>query len=550
MLLLCSRCVLLLLITCLLAYLPADEAKGRDSKSKKGREDVSAGSSKRPSIEALGKALRVVLGPELGILEGEWNKTRTDLQQGLDGVEAGVRGELERAKRQAEQQTRLWKQSADAQVQQLLNQWLSDDGLKTTFSAYNYWRGVAEGARLKRLCKDLGLSDAIAARAAAALNAKIPPKALTAMAVATNVTAEIVADTVEAPRNAGASAAEVMAELIEWAEDVDAALNSMVATKAMDALVPKEYRAVAHHMVAMRAAPRLLLASAAALLHGFDVREDLLLHALVAAYTFEQATQGMAVAVLAALDEVVGDGSSDATHDKRHWQDGGLQGLLEACTAGESQPSCQEIGESAFDFFQDLAVKTRPKGTPDAGSEDDTPKGMSKGTSKDTSMATSIPALGAAAAAAPPQPRRRFPGPRRRGNAPPKSPLVAVIRRNEHLTPAARVALNMARVMRAQGRARRKEARARARGMYQWGGMFAMPPPDEEGSSGRNGARLSEVDAGKGGGEGEGEGGARDKRYWLRLGRRAYRECHVEMEEGDALSGDAGGDGALTQSGD
>jgi hypothetical protein len=59
-------------------------------------------------------------------------------------------------------------------------------------------------------------SRAITTRVAAALDANIPPSTRTAMAVVVNVTAEVVADAVEAPRNAGAPASVVLQELAGW----------------------------------------------------------------------------------------------------------------------------------------------------------------------------------------------------------------------------------------------------------------------------------------------------------------------------------------------
>jgi hypothetical protein len=253
---------------------------------------------------------------------------------------------------------------------------------------------------------------------------------------------------------------------------------------------------------------RVLLTSCAALLHGFDTRKDPLLNALIVCYSLEQVTQGMALAALALLDDVMGndDVSSNAKSDNaksngKNWLDGGLKGLLDASSDSAVQPSCAEIASSAFEFFAELSKSvhspataqspTSVSGSSDSTSSTDSSSGAlvrsstavattgvtdSTTVSTDDSSGTSGSELADSGSQEQPGKKKRvwpFGQKNRKHSHAEQLPPMGhdlVVQRCDHLSTGAKVVLNTVRLLRKRGASVRAAKARKAEGAYQWGG--------------------------------------------------------------------------------
>jgi hypothetical protein len=70
-------------------------------------------------------------------------------------------------------------------------------------------------------------------------------------------------------------------------------MTAMTSSRMLQRVCPPQYHAAARQLVAVKAVPRLLLTNAAALLCGFDARDDPVLHILIAAFAMEHVAKVM-----------------------------------------------------------------------------------------------------------------------------------------------------------------------------------------------------------------------------------------------------------------
>jgi hypothetical protein len=259
---------------------------------------------------------------------------------------------------------------------------------------------------------------------------------------------------------------------------------------------------------------RVLLTSCAALLHGFDTRKDPLLNALIVCYSLEQVTQGMALAALALLDDVMGnDESSTDSNAKsgngesgngKNWLDGGLKGLLDASSDSAVQPSCEEIANSAFEFFAELSKSvhsppTAQSPTSITRTSDLTSSTGSSSSGSSSALARSSTAVATTGTAAATDSSDSSSGSssseqltgsgsqertgkkrvwpfglkNRKQHAAEQQPPMGhelVVQRCDHLSTGAKVVLNTVRLLRKRGASVRAAKARKAEGAYQWGG--------------------------------------------------------------------------------
>jgi hypothetical protein len=254
---------------------------------------------------------------------------------------------------------------------------------------------------------------------------------------------------------------------------------------------------------------RVLLTSCAALLHGFDTRKDPLLNALIVCYSLEQVTQGMALAALALLDDVMGNDESNTDSNAKtgngesgngkNWLDGGLKGLLDASSDSAVQPSCEEIANSAFEFFAELSKSvhspptaqspTSISGSSDTASSNGSSSALVRSstavattgtsTATDSSAGSSVSSCSDQLADSGSQDRTGkkrvwpFGLKNRKQHAAEQQPPMGhelVVQRCDHLSTGAKVVLNTVRLLRKRGASVRAAKARKAEGAYQWGG--------------------------------------------------------------------------------
>jgi hypothetical protein len=253
---------------------------------------------------------------------------------------------------------------------------------------------------------------------------------------------------------------------------------------------------------------RVLLTSCAALLHGFDTRKDPLLNALIVCYSLEQVTQGMALAALALLDDVMGNDESNTDSNAKtgngesgngkNWLDGGLKGLLDASSDSAVQPSCEEIANSAFEFFAELSKSvhspptaqspTSISGSSDTASSNGSSSALVRSStavattgtttatdSSDGSTDSSSKEVTDSGLQQQPGKKRVWPFglKNRKQHAAEQQPPMGhelVVQRCDHLSTGAKVVLNTVRLLRKRGASVRAAKARKAEGAYQWGG--------------------------------------------------------------------------------
>ncbi|CAM9317732.1 unnamed protein product [Phaeothamnion confervicola] len=186
------------------------------------------------------------------------------------------------------------------EVERATRRWLSDENLKAAFE--QYWRIVnaaGDDSIVVGAIRDLCVQGKLGKWTADRLTSAVPPKVLAAMNTAVDVTVELTLDYTEHPANAYLSKREVMEQVTAFVGDLDRLLHQLVDSPAVfRRLVPREdRRAAAAALIRARAFPRAALPAVAAVLHGFDPREEPLVNGVTVVY----ASQGLSREVAAEL---------------------------------------------------------------------------------------------------------------------------------------------------------------------------------------------------------------------------------------------------------